>query len=91
MATSPTDILVTWIEVDPIDQNGVITMYEVMYIPQQEFGGAIGVLTVNEMGMSITLVNLQEDMEYSISVRAYTTVGAGPYSGPVIERTDEDG
>ena len=29
--------------------------------------------------------------EYNISVRAYTSVGPGPYSVGVVERTDTDG
>ena len=38
-----------------------------------------------------TLTGLQEFTEYNISVRAYTSVGPGPYSEEVTNRTFEDG
>ena len=34
---------------------------------------------------------LQEYVNYTISVRAYTNAGAGPYSDPVTVLTNEDG
>ena len=33
--------------VPPIDQNGIITMYEVLYEPLETFSDAIGPLTMN--------------------------------------------
>ena len=75
-----------------MDQNGVITMYEVLYRPQETFNGAIRDLTVNVSApeMSVVLMNLQEYVNYSISVRTYTSVGEGPYSEGIIELTNED-
>ena len=92
-ANSSTTISVTWDIVLPIDQNGVITMYEVLYVPLETFGGAIGPLTVNVSGteMSVVLVDLEEFVYYNISVRAYTSVGEGPYSDGIIEITYSDG
>ena len=76
-----------------MDQNGVITMYEVLYQPQEIFNGAIRDLTVNVSApeMSVVLMNLQEYVNYTISVRAYTSVGEGPYSQGIIELTNENG
>ena len=90
---SSIEIMVTWDIVLPIDQNGVITMYEVLYQPQDTFNGAIGDLTVNVSApeMSVVLMNLQEYVNYTISVRAYTSVGEGLYSEGIIELTNEDG
>ena len=90
-AASPTSIMVTWDVVPPIDQNGVITMYEVLYEPMETFGGAIGPLTLNVTERSSLLTGLQECVEYTISVRAYTSEGEGPYSVRVIERINETG
>ena len=94
MATvmSSTEIMVTWDIVLPIDQNGVITMYKVLYQPQETFDGSIGDLTVNVSApeMSVVLMNLQEYVNYTISVRAYTSVGEGSYSDGIIELTNED-
>ena len=80
-----------WGEVVPIDQNGVITMYEVMYTPLEDFDGAIMTRTTNVTELSVLLVDLEEYVNYTISVRAYTSVGAGNYSDPVTELTNEDG
>ena len=90
MATSPRNITVMWEEVVPIDQNGVITMYKVLYQPQETFGGAIGPLTVNVAELTVDLTDLEEYVNYNISVRAYTSAGEGPYSDGVVELTFED-
>ena len=93
MAVSSTIISVTWDMVPPIDQNGIITMYEVMYQPLEIFNGNISTQTINLSGieMSVFLIDLQEFVSYNISVRAYTSVGAGPYSDEVTVLTLEDG
>ena len=93
LANSSTTIIVTWDIVPPIDQNGVITMYEVLYEPLETFGGAIQNQTRNVSGteMSVVLTNLEEFVNYSISVRAYTSVGEGPYSDEIREKTNTDG
>ena len=76
-----------------MDQNGIITMYEVMYQPLETFNGKISTQTMNVSGteMSVFLIKLQEFVNYTISVRAYTCVGAGPYSDEVTVLTLEDG
>ena len=86
-----TEIQVSWSEVPEIDQNGVITGYEVMYRPLMAFGGVLMVATRNTTNTSLLLSGLEEFIEYNISVRAYTSVGPGPYSDVITERTDEDG
>jgi hypothetical protein len=92
-AVSSTSINVTWDIVPPIDQNGVITMYEVLYEPLETFGGAImsNTITVNQGFRGQYLAGLEEHVDYNISVRAYTSVGAGPYSVGIVGMTDEDG
>ena len=92
-ALSPTEILVTWDSVPPIDQNGIITMYEVLYQPLETFDGAIGPLTVTVtvLNMSAVLTQLEEFVVYNISVRAFTETGPGVYNIAMQERTLEDG
>ena len=89
---SSTSIRVTWEEVPTIDQNGMITKYEVEY-NQTTFSGATmsGTTTVDSSTLMVNLTGLEEYVEYSIRVRAYTSVGAGPYSEVVMERTQQDG
>ena len=80
-----------WEEVVPRDQNGVITMYQVLYQPLETFGGAIGPLTVNVTELTVDLTDLEEYVNYTISVRAYTSAGEGPYSDGVTVITLEAG
>ena len=89
-AVSSTEIEVSWEEVPAINENGVITTYEVLYSPLMTFGGQIAANTTNTSQLNTTLTGLQEYVEYNISVRAYTSVGPGPYSDGVVERTEED-
>ncbi len=66
-------------------------MYEVLYQPLETFDGAIMTQTMNVTEQSANLINLQEFVNYTISVRAYTSEGAGPYSSEITVLTLEDG
>lgn len=95
MANSSTKILVIWNEVPLIDQNGLITAYEVLYEPLGTFNDPMTIrsTTVNVTSatqLSTLLINLQEFVTYRIAVRAYTSIGPGPYSDDVLETTLED-
>ena len=93
VVNSSTTIEVRWDIVPPIDQNGIITMYEVMYQPLETFNRNISTQTMNISGaeISVFLIELQEFVNYTISVRAYTSVGAGPYSDEITMLTLQDG
>ena len=90
ISLSSTTIHVTWDVVPPIERNGIITTYEVLYDPQMTFGGQLTSSTVNTTGQSLILVDLHPFVNYSISVRAYTSAGSGPYSNTLFEQTQED-
>ena len=77
----------TWVEIPGLDQNGVIIDYEVQ-IEALDFPADI---LLNTTDLLLVVTGLEEYVNYSISVRAYTSVGPGPYSDPVTERTLEDG
>lgn len=87
---SSMSINVSWEEVDPIDQNGIIITYEVCYEPLETFNDAIMKETVNTTDISYELSGLEEFVVYNISVRAYTIEGPGPYSDAVLEMTQPD-
>ena len=89
-AASPTSVNVLWEEVPPIDQNGIIITYEVCYEPLEIFDGTIMKDKVNTTELLYTLTDLEEFVEYNISVRAYTSEGSGPYSDAVTQITEED-
>ena len=86
--------MVTWDPVPEIDQNGIITTYEILYGPLITFNGLVigGIAnTTNGSESSLVITGLEEFVEYSIRMRAYTTVGPGPFSPVVSNTTFEDG
>ena len=88
---SSVELCVTWDEVPPVDQNGIITIYEVFSVPETTFDGALLPDAINTTNMSLSLIDLHPHVHYTISVRAYTSVGPGPYSEPMVNRTFEEG
>ena len=89
-AISSTDIVVTWNEIPGLDRNGIIINYEVQ-IESLDFPADIMTNILTTTNLSILVTGLEEYVNYGISVRAYTSVGPGPYSDPVTERTLEGG
>ena len=87
---SSTTINVTWEEVPPIDRNGMITTYEVLYEPLETFEQLLSTDIVNSTNIFVLLEGLHPFVSYNISVRAYTSVGNGPYSDVAIGTTQED-
>ena len=89
---SSTAILVTWDPVPEIDRNGIITQYEVEF-NQSTFNeiSTSNLTTTNGPQLMVELEGLEEYVEYTVRVRAYTSVGPGPFSFAVMNRTLEDG
>ncbi len=85
-ALSSTEIQVRWNEVPDIDQNGVITMYEVFYLSTLDLVNG-SILTDSRDTFSVNITGLEEFVDYSVSVRAYTSVSPGPFSDTVLEMT----
>ena len=88
-AISSTAIEVRWIEVPMINENGIIISYEIQVEPL-DFNDILTIIYVNTTTLSMVVSDLQEFVAYNISVRAYTSVGPGPFSPPVTDRTLED-
>ncbi len=79
-----------WTEVPEINRNGIVITYEVMYEPLITFD-ILTIARVNTTNVFILLTGLEENVDYNISVRAYTSVGPGPFSLEKMEITFEDG
>ena len=73
-----------------MEDNGIIITYEVLYEPLQTFDGQLEPRTLNTTELFTCLTDLQEFIGYNISVRAYTSVGLGPYSDKIFAMTLED-
>ena len=82
-----------WTDVREIDRNGIIVAFEIQFIPLNTFEGVLvrGIVNVPASRRSIMLRDLEEYVPYNITVRARTSVGRGPYSSAITERTLEDG
>ena len=85
MTVSATELFVSWMEVPSIDQNGIITIYEVLYQLMENYDQESLILSTQEF--SIVLSNLHEYANYSVRVRASTVIGPGPYSTQQFIRT----
>ena len=86
--TSSTGILIQWSDVPAADQNGIILSYTVTYkaLP----GGTPKTEVVIAPTTEVTLTDLSEFTNYSITVFASTVKGAGNDSEPIVVVTDED-
>ena len=92
MVISPMEVEVSWSEVDPIHQNGIITIYEVDFQPLVDFSFDFNdVSRINTTATTIVLMDLHESVQYNITVRAFTSAGGGPFSNPVASVTHEAG
>ena len=84
--------MVSWEEIPPFDRNGIIIAYEVLYEPLNTFDGLLEVETMSTTTEQSTILSdLQEFVDYNITVRVYTSAGPGPYSDVASNMTFEDG
>ena len=92
LTVSAMEILVTWDPVPEIERRGEIDRYEVQF-NQSSFDEipSINYTMTDGPVLMLSLQNLEAFVEYSIAVRAYTSVGAGPFSPIVNNQTFQDG
>ena len=89
---SSTVITIMWDTVPETERNGVITQYEVV-VNQSTFNEIpfTRLNTTNGSVLAVEIGGLEEYVEYSIRVRAHTSVGPGPFSVAIVISTLEDG
>ena len=90
-ALSSTEIRVDWEPVDAIDRNGIITHYEVRF-NRTTFTEILMTNTMNTKTniFNLILTNLKAFVEYTVTVRAFTTAGVGPYSAIIASNKTEE-
>ena len=88
---SPSQVVLQWHSVPEREQNGVITHYEVVYTQNS-------ILRLPQSGTEITsemmatVGPLQPFLPYNLTVRAFTSIGAGPFNpAPITAMTDPSG
>ncbi|XP_070769541.1 protein sidekick-1 isoform X2 [Enoplosus armatus] len=89
-AVSSTRILLRWSALPLVQKNGVILGYKVLY-NVKDLEGPSGVqVAEGEGSVSLLLGVLQKYTVYVLQVLAYTRMGDGPPSNPILLRTKED-
>uniref|UniRef100_A0A7N8XBY3 protein-tyrosine-phosphatase n=1 Tax=Mastacembelus armatus TaxID=205130 RepID=A0A7N8XBY3_9TELE len=95
-STSSTTLLVSWRPPPLKSQNGVLVGYRVRYhmVSPSEGGSDDGEPTEEPMVPAteeqVLVQRLEKWTQYSVTVSAFTVIGSGPESEPLICRTDED-
>ena len=84
-------MIVTWDAVPSTDRNGIITGYTVYYkaVSGHMINKNERLIRVNASVRTLDMSGLEEHVMYNISVSANTSVGEGPRSEEVRERTAE--
>ena len=83
-------IQVTWSEVPIREQRGTIINYEVEYKQGAFSSDILQLVNIAAPVLTTNLTLLHEYTDYLIRVRAYTSVGPGPYSDEILATTYED-
>ncbi|XP_053193293.1 protein sidekick-1-like [Scomber japonicus] len=89
-AVSSSKILLTWSALPQAQKNGVILGYKVLYKEKDSEGPPSVQVAEGEGSVSLLLGVLQKYTMYVLQVQAYTRLGDGPPSNPILLRTKED-
>uniref|UniRef100_A0A7N8XS43 Sidekick cell adhesion molecule 1 n=1 Tax=Mastacembelus armatus TaxID=205130 RepID=A0A7N8XS43_9TELE len=89
-AVSSTRIVLTWSSLPQAQKNGVILGYKVLYNEKDSEGPPSVQVAEGEGSASLLLGLLQKYTVYVLQVLAYTRMGDGPPSNPILLRTKED-
>ena len=76
---------VSWRPLPRGQRNGLVIAYEVQYGPNNQSQIFVKDSVVNTTAEFVLLLDLAPCTEYSVTVRAYTEAGPGPYSGAVTK------
>ena len=85
---SSNTIKISWKKLEVKDSNGLITNYEVYY---QRASKNPNRKNVTGAESTTSLIGLRPNEEYTLAVRAFTKIGAGPLGPNEIVTTNESG
>ncbi|XP_033940621.1 protein sidekick-1 isoform X1 [Pseudochaenichthys georgianus] len=89
-AVSSTRILLKWSPLPQAQKNGIILGYKVIYSEKDSEGPPSVQVAEGEGSVTLILSGLKKYTVYELQVLAYTRMGDGPQSGPLLLRTRED-
>lgn len=91
IASNSTSVTASWQLPPEIGRNGVIRGLKVMY-RKISSAALLRILTINNGTIETKdVTGLDKYTQYEFQVLAFTSVGDGPRSSVVVERTKEDG
>lgn len=89
---SPTEVRLQWGPVSEIDRNGIVTRYEVLFNQTSIDTLPMSGTNFSDSELSATVGPLQPFITYTLSVRAHTSIGPGPFNPvSVIAMTNPSG
>ena len=93
ITVNSTAIEVSWLPVLPEEQNGIITMYVINVFANTTFAFSMSndSITLNDAVLIHLFTDLEEFVEYTFEISAFTVVGEGPISPNVSNTTDQAG
>ena len=89
-ASTSTSITASWQLPPENARHGNITGFKLFY-KEKDSALSLTVLTYNDVTLTRDVTGLDKYTEYEFEVLAFTSVGDGPKSAVVVERTKEDG
>ncbi|XP_028450243.1 protein sidekick-1 isoform X1 [Perca flavescens] len=89
-AVSSTRILLKWSALPQAQKNGAILGYKVLYSEKDSEAPPSVQVVEGEGSVTLLLGILQKYTVYVLQVLAYTRIGDGPQSNPILLRTKED-
>ena len=91
LANSSSEIIVYWEEVPAFSKNGIILFHEVLFCNAVNCSEMQSLNTTDATKFSLILNSLEEFTAYSVTVRAYTQIGAGESAPLLVVMTLVDG
>ena len=89
--SNSTSITASWHQLPVNARHGIIAGFKLFYKKTGSAGLAVMLTITNGTIHSKVVTGLDKYTEYEFQVLAYTSVGNGPNSSVVVERTKEDG
>ena len=86
LTVNSTAIEVQWEQVPEDQRNGEITSYEIRVVPEK-FDATYSVNVAKPTTLTVVISGLEEFVDYTFSIRAYTSAGPGPFSSNTTNRT----
>ena len=90
-AKTSTSIAASWQLPPEDDKNGIITGFKLFYKKKGSSGSPAPLNITSGSTLTKVVTGLDEYTEYEFQVLAYTSIGDGPKSSKIYERTKEDG